>query len=200
MNKIIYFLIIFGALYFFGFFYDYYFNKPNLDGVIKDINAMENAASIDESIKAMENYNKDRLSGFQDLQKLAKSKEAFKFVELTANQNRLGIKGQELAANVAEDIRFLQSIDWETDNENELERIQHTLDRICPILLTYLDVSVSIVNILDEKIILSNHPNVQKELFGNSSEEIELLKVFRASQGRVMEREKSAYQSICVTN
>ena len=156
---------------------------------------MEITKTVDETIKKVENFNKDRISNFHLLAERAKSEESLKFVELTARQNKLATKGQELLISVADDIRFLQSfadVEVESISEDDFVKGQSALDRICP------DTIESIVDILDKKISLSYNPNVRKELFSGSSIITDGLKELRASQVRILEAEKSSYQELCV--
>ena len=167
----------------------------------EDLKEIENAKTVDETIKKVENFNKDRISNFHLLAERAKSEESLKFVELTARQNKLATKGQELLISVADDIRFLQSfadVEVESISEDDFVKGQSALDRICPILSIYPDTIESIVDILDKKISLSYNPNVRKELFSGSSIITDGLKELRASQVRILEAEKSSYQELCV--
>jgi hypothetical protein len=194
---IIIIIMLIGAYY----LIDYYnLNNSPVDELVTEIHAIENAATIDESLEAVDKQLKNAISGFTELEQKAKSPIAVKFIELTASQNQLAINGQEFMTNLADDIRYLENFNWETNNEEELEILQTRLDKLCPKIQSYQDLLGSIISIIDEKIILSYHPDVQNELFDGDSSFVELLIEFRDSQKRIMEKEKSAYQMLCVTS
>lgn len=196
---IIIIIMLIGAYY----LIDYYnLNNSPVDELVTEIHAIENAATIDESLEAVDKQHKNAISGFTELEQKAKSPIAVKFIELTASQNQLAINGREFMTNsgLADDIRYLENFNWETNNEEELEILQTRLDKLCPKIQSNQDLLGSIISIIDEKIILSYHPDVQNELFDGDSSFVELLIELRDSQKRIMEKEKSAYQMLCVTS
>lgn len=191
---IIIIIMLIGAFY----LIDYYnLNNSPVDELVTEIHAIENAATIDESLEAVDKQHKNAISGFTELEQKAKSPIAVKFIELTASQNQIAIKSREFLGNMVDDLRILEEFNWETENKTDLEFIESHLTELCPKLDSYYDGMSTIISILDEKIVLSYHPDVLNELFDNDSSITAVLKEARSSQERLIKKEKANLELIC---
>lgn len=196
-RNIVVFLFLVGGIYFFA---DKQApNESTKEQVLEAALALESPTSIDNSLELLDDQHASALSGFSDLEQAAKSKAAVQFVAATRRQNELAAEMRESIANMADGFRFLESFNWDTDVKAELQLLESNLVALCPQIDNYITQGSRLIAILDEKVRLTDHPDVISEVFEGDAAWSETLKQFRESQNRIVEREKLAYLSFCVS-
>lgn len=174
-----------------------YFSQAANNALLDRVHSIEHSTSIDNTMEAVDAQISIALAGFSRMERAAKSQGAMRFVELTKSQNELSISAREDMDTMSDDIRFLESFNWDTDSPEALDLLDSRLAKLCPKTKDYNLVLSNIITILDEKVILAQQPDVINELFAGDAAMVKIIGEFRASQNRVLEGQKITYQNLC---
>ena len=164
--------------------------KDEIQEIKKSLDRMEQADSIDEMVNTVDSHNREAAREFEQLERLAKSDASREFVKITAEQNELATRGQELIKKMQP---LINNITPELQDD-PVNAAQVYLS-LCTYLGEYVPILEELVRTISVKQqLIYNKPEISKELYdGQQDKMIELIDYLHANQTRVYEGEKQAY-------
>ena len=183
---------------FFIFKFGYLDNQPrtgkdDVEDVKASLDKIEQSESIDEMVKSVDSHNREAAREFEQMQSLAKSDASREFVAITAEQNRLAARGQELVKKMQP---LINSITPEI--QNDPEKTAQIYTPLCGHLGDYIPILETLLQKISEKQqLVYGNPVISKELYAGQQEKmIELIDYLYSNQSKVYEGEKQAYNTL----
>ena len=167
------------------------------DDVLNTLLNIEESTTIDNTLALADAQKAKALKDFDRMEKSVKSPQGKRFVELTKIQNEIGTRTSENGRNMVEELRFIESFDWDSNVQGEWDLLNSNLETLCPKIAENNLQFDNLLSILDEKVSLARHPNVVKELFGGDTKNAAMMEQLRDSQKRIMDSEKEGYKALC---
>jgi hypothetical protein len=167
------------------------------DDVLNTLLNIEESTTIDNTLALADAQKAKALEDFDLMEKSIKSPQGKRFVELTKIQNEIGTRTSENGRNMVEELRFIESFDWDSNVQGEWNLLNSNLETLCPKIAENNLQFDNLLSILDEKVSLAKHPNVVTELFGGDPKNAAMMEQLRDSQKRIMDSEKEGYKALC---
>ena len=120
-------------------------------------------------------YNSQAIPASVALRKAAKSTASLEFIELTAKQNKIAAEMNELSLSGEQDMIFFFFFNYATATQNQFSLLVVCFTRLCSNVETHSRKLSTIIDILREKIALSEDPRVFEELLSGSTHLTDLL-------------------------